>query len=88
MGLHARQSGISGTASKETYGLGVTRKSTRFASVAALREEAKVVYEALGAQRPTKDTLRKLGINPSFHLAAKLRLELTTSAFPYLRALT
>jgi len=43
------------------------------------------VYEALDAQRPMKDTLRKLGISPSFHLATKLRLELTTSAFPYLR---
>jgi hypothetical protein len=63
--------------------------STRpFPAVAALRDEAKVVYEALDAQRPMKDTLRKLGISPSFHLATKLRLELTTSAFPYLRALT
>jgi len=65
------------------------QQSTRpFPAVAALRDEAKVVYEALDAQRPMKDTMRKLGISPSFHLATKLRLELTTSAFPYLRALT
>jgi SAM-dependent methyltransferase len=63
--------------------------STRpFPPVAALRDEAKVVYEALDAQRPMKDTLRKLGISPSFNLATKLRMELTSSAFPYLRALT
>jgi len=59
-----------------------------FPAVAALRDEAKMVYEALDAQRPMKDTLRKLGISPSFYLATKLRLELTTSAFPYLRAVT
>jgi SAM-dependent methyltransferase len=74
---------------RDSTGAYQQQPSTRpFPAVAALRDEAKVVYEALDVQRPMKDTLRKLGISPSFHLATKLRLELTTSAFSYLRALT
>ena len=74
---------------RDSTGAYQQQQSTRpFPPVAALRDEAKLVYEALDAQRPMKDTWRKVGISPSFHLATKLRLELTTPAFPYLRAST
>lgn len=44
------------------------------------------IVEAADGQTPLRDIFQWLEISPAFHVVNQLRLRLTTSAFPYLRA--
>lgn len=47
---------------------------------------ARKVFREVEPQKTIKDILRKLNIEPGFHLVNKLRIQLTTPLFPYLKA--
>jgi 2-polyprenyl-3-methyl-5-hydroxy-6-metoxy-1,4-benzoquinol methylase len=48
--------------------------------------DAKRVYDALASGRPIGETFQRLNIPTSFQKAHEMRLQLTTTAYPYLQA--
>jgi SAM-dependent methyltransferase len=55
-----------------------------FPQVRALREDAARVYAELDEHQPFRHTMQRLAIEPTFTALHRLRIALTTSAFPYL----
>jgi hypothetical protein len=53
---------------------------------AAPEASARKVLEAVDGQSPMRETLRRLELEPTFQQVNRLRLKLTTSVHPYLKA--
>jgi SAM-dependent methyltransferase len=50
-------------------------------------ESVREIYKAIESRLKLREVIQKLGIEPTFQTVNQIRLHLTTSAFPYLRAI-